>query len=49
MIVQEKEPLSPLEVLRSQSNQKSQKYVNTLITISCDTFLLYQIGFSEYV
>jgi len=49
MIVQEKEPLSPLEVLWNLIQSESNKIVNIVKSMSYDTFLLYPIDISEYI
>ena len=49
MIVREKEPLSPREVLCKMSRQKLQKSVSVVISRSYDTFILCPFKLSEYV
>ena len=49
MIVQEKEPLSPREVLWNLIQRKSKKNVSIVNSTSYDTFLLYIIVLPEYV
>ena len=49
MKVQEKEPLSPREVLCKRSQEKLQKSVSIVTTSSYDTFILCRINLSEYV